>query len=237
MRLCRVTLILALGAGATGVGIIPPGPGPGMASAQERRTGVLEEVRSRCLAAIDRRVEALTAVAAGLGTVRPVTDEHRAALVQQLDGSKAALASIRLEVVNAGDAATLRTACQAVAEDQRVYALVLPRTRLVVVADRLVAVCNRLSAAADRLEAAIIAFDGKKDVTTARATLAMMRTSVHVAETAASGLPAELLALTPADWNADRTVLLPARNALGDARKVLVQARQKAKETIAALRG
>ena len=50
-----------------------------------------------------------------------------------------------------------------------------------------------------------------------------------------SGLPAELEALKPADWNANHAVLQPSRDSLQSARLDLRRARQDARDIVSGL--
>jgi hypothetical protein len=84
---------------------------------------------------------------------------------------------------------------------------------------------------AKKLEAAIDkAADAGRDMTEQRADLASMRAYVDSARDGASGIAGSILDLTPADWNADHTILDPARKAAIDARLDLRSAHRLAKE-------
>jgi hypothetical protein len=162
---------------------------------------------------------------------RHLTDEHEAALVADIDASAARLGALVEPITSSTDLPTLRRHCRSIFEDNRVFAIVLPRARLVAGADtagaaaaKLTDVAAKLADAIDRAEAA------NHDVTQARQDLAAMEAAIASGAATAAGVPAGVLGLTPADWNADHQVLTPARQSLRDARSDLKQARELARK-------
>jgi hypothetical protein len=195
-----------------------------------------ETARQRCMGALDKRLTDLGNAATRLAAVPHVTDAHQAALSAILDETVAGLEALIPDINAAADTAALRTACRSMFEDFRVYALVLPRTRLVVAADVAVAGAGKLDRVAARLESAIErGAAGGQGTAEAEAKLAEMRDEIDSARDAAAGVPAGIMGLTAADWNDDHEVLTPAREALRSARTDLRDARRLAGEIKAAL--
>jgi hypothetical protein len=214
----------------------PPTTSDSIPSASNRPRGVAgvlrestDAVRARCLAAIDVRLPALSAAGAAVTANQHITDDHQAALTSDIDETAARLRTLTDAIKTDADLAALRDHCRSIFEDNRVFALVLPRTRLVVGADtatdagaKLREVAAKLAGAIDRAEAA------GQDVTQAKVDLEAMKAQTASGGAAAGTVPGAVLGLTPADWNADHEVLTPARQSLRVARADLKVARDLA---------
>jgi hypothetical protein len=189
----------------------------------------IEDLRTRCLAAIDVRLPALAAARTALSGNQHVTDDHQAALVADLDETAARLRVLADLIKADTDLAALRDHCRSIFEDNRVFALVLPRVRLVVGADtatdagaKLRDVAGKLADAIEKAEAA------GQDVSQAKLDLDLMRAHIASGVAAAGSVPGAVMGLTPADWNDNHEVLTPARQSLRSARADLRVARDLA---------
>ncbi len=196
-----------------------------------------EVLKARCREAIAKRLTALETASNRLGEARHVTDEHEEILAGIISDTAASLTALDGEIAADTEAEALKAHCRSIFEDHRVFALVLPRTRLVVSSDTAVAAADRLDQAADRIEQAIAKAEAAgKDVTQAKADLETMRSEIDSARTTADGVPGDILDLTPADWNADHEVLTPAREALRSARGDLKAARDLGRGIVSGLK-
>jgi hypothetical protein len=194
-----------------------------------RGTRDLETIRAKCLAAIDVRLPALAGARADAVGSQHLTDDHRAALTTNIDGTTARLRTLADEIKADTDLATLRDHCRSIFGDNRVFALVLPRTRLVVGADTATAAGATLHDVAGKLADAIAKEEAAgRDTSQARADLDAMKAQIASAMAAAGTVPGAVLGLTPADWNANHDALQPARQSLRVARADLKVARDLA---------
>jgi len=194
-----------------------------------RRT--LEDLRTRCLAAIDVRLPALAATKKALSGNDHVTDDHEAALAADLDRTAARLRELAEAIKADTELAALRDHCRSIFEDNRVFALVLPRVRLVVGADTATDAGAKLGDIAARLADAIAKAEAAgRDVTQAKLDLDLMKAHIASGTASAGTVPGAVLGLTPADWNADHEVLTPARQSLRSARADLEVARDLARK-------
>ena len=192
-------------------------------------TRSIDDIRARCLTAIDVRLPALASARTAVSSNEHITDDHEAALAADL-GETAARLRVLVDLIRADtDLAALRDHCRSIFEDNRVFALVLPRVRLVVGADtatdagaRLTDVAGKLAAAIERAQAA------GQDVRQAKLDLDMMKAHIASGVAAAGSVPGTVLGLTPADWNANHEVLTPPRQSLRSARADLKVARDLA---------
>jgi hypothetical protein len=189
----------------------------------------LETLRAKCLAAIDVRLPALAAARADAVGSQHLTDDHQAALTTNIDETTARLRTLADEIKAATELAPLRDHCRSIFEDNRVFALVLPRTRLVVGADTATDAGARLRDVAGKLADAIAREEAAgRDTSQAKADLDAMKAQIASAMAAAGTVPGAVLGLTPADWNANHDALQPARQSLRVARSDLKVARDLA---------
>jgi hypothetical protein len=192
-----------------------------------RRT--IEDLRTRCLAAIDVRLPALAAAKTALAGHEHVTDDHEAALTADIDETAARLRVLAEEIKADTEVATLKDHCRSIFEDNRVFALVLPRVRLVAGADTATAASAKLRDVAGKLADAIEQAEANgQDVAQAKLDLDLMKAYVASGVASAGSVPGAILGLTPADWNANHEVLTPARQSLRSARADLKVARDLA---------
>ncbi|HZQ80167.1 MAG TPA: hypothetical protein VFE55_22780 [Acidimicrobiia bacterium] len=233
-------LRIRLAAAAVGAGLVLAAPAAAWAgplrsnsttqtSSPTPATSTLEALRTKCLAAIDVRLPALATARADVANNQATTADHKAALLSDIDQTTARLQTLEGEIKADTDLSSLRDHCRSIFQDNRVFALVLPRTRLVVGADTAGVAGDKLSAVAGKLADAIQkAEDAGRDVSQAKADLDAMKAQIASGVAAASSVPGAVLGLTPADWNANHDVLTPARQSLRVARTDLKVARDLA---------
>jgi hypothetical protein len=236
-RLAAAGLAVAVGLGAATATAGSAFAAVTVTTRDSRVTPVLDTLRSRCEQAVDPRVSALEAAGTVLAQAKAVTTDHRSALSSILTGDETALQALKTKIQSDPDLATLTADCRSIFTDYRVFALVLPRTRLVAAADIAGAAADRLTTVADALDAAIAkAHSAGRDTAAATADLAAMRAKIDAGRTAAGGVAGQIMGLTPADWNANHDVLAPARQSLRTARADLGAARDLGRKVIADLR-
>jgi len=194
-----------------------------------RRT--IDDLRARCLAAIDVRLPALGAARAALAGNDHVTDDHQAALETDIDRTAVRLRELATLIKADTDFAALRDHCRSIFEDNRVFALVLPRVRLVVGSDVATDAGAALRDIAAKLADAIAKADAAgQDVRQAKLDLDVMKAHIASGVASAGTIPGAVLSLTPADWNANHEVLTPAHQSLRSARADLKVARDLAQK-------
>ena len=182
-----------------------------------------------------------TAVAARIGdlnkalaVVNGATDlgADQASLVGALDTDLTGLGNLDQTIQADSTLAAARADTQKIYTDFRIYALVIPATHMTVAADALTNVAEpKLSEVATTLQNLIT----ETGATAEQATLDDMKTQIAAAQTATSGLAAQLMGFTPAQWNANHELLSPSRAQLKTARTDLEKARQDAKSIVAAV--
>ena len=167
-----------------------------------------------------------------------LTDGHQSSLNSIISDSTSGITALRAEVEADTDAASLKEDCTAVAEQYRVYALRAPQVHYTIAADRASAGLDKAQAAVVKLQAAIDkAAAAGKDVTDETAKMAELQALLADAEHQLDGLADTVLGFTPAQWNANHSLLSPSKAALQTVRTDLQSAVADAKAIIAGLKG
>jgi hypothetical protein len=181
---------------------------------------------------INRRFATLSDLSSKISASKVITSSDAAALQSEITSTTSGLTSLKAKIDADTDVATLKTDITGIAANFRVYLLVVPQAHLVNAADGVLAAQTKFADINTKLTAAIAAAKAAgKDTTAAQAHLDAMNASVAAAVGLASPLPAQLLPLTPAQYNGGTAgpILTAARTALGTARDDLKSAVASAK--------
>lgn len=181
---------------------------------------------------INRRFATLDQLASKISGSKVLTSSDAAALTAEINSTRTGLKSLKGSIDAENSIPALRADIVKIASDFRVYLLVVPQVNLVNAADAVVASQTNFGKINTNLTARIAAAKAAgKDVTAAQADLDAMNASVTAAVGLATPLPAALLPLTPAQYNAGTAgpILTSARTSLGQARDDLKSAMASAK--------
>jgi hypothetical protein len=188
----------------------------------------IDNVRARCVAAIDKRFATLDQLDAKVTGADRLSDGQEAALHATIGSTRDGLTGLRAEIEGDTDATELRTDCTRIVEDYRVYVLLAPQVRLVTAADSAQSVVATVDSTVPKLQAAIdeAAANGD-DVTEATRLLGAVTKSNAEADALSDGVLAAVSPLTPADYNAGTAapVLRDARADMATVAKDLAAAR------------
>jgi hypothetical protein len=198
------------------------------ATSAPRTSTRIDAVRSRCLAAVDRRTTTLDSLDARLSAAQHVSDEQEAQLHATIDATRQGLSSLRAEIESDGDATALREDCRRIVEDFRVYVVLAPQVRLLAAADSAQSAVARIDEVVPTLQSAIDdAAAGGADVTEPTRLLAEVQSVSADADARAEGVLTSVTPLTPADHDAGTAtpVLRQARTDLLTVAKDLRTAR------------
>lgn len=170
---------------------------------------------------IDRRFDTLTNLSSKIAGSKFLTGSDAAALQSEVGSTRSGLTSLKATIDSETSITALKADIVKIATDYRVYLLVVPQVNLVNGADAVLYAQTKFATVNTNLSARIAAAKAAgKDTTAAQADLDAMNASVTAAVGLASPLPAQLLPLTPAGWNAGTAgpIITAARTALGTAR-------------------
>ena len=234
-RVGRTVIAALVAAGAVLTLVASAGP----TVADETTDEALAALKSRLTHRIELRLTALERLEARLDGARHLSDEHRDALGALIAEDTAALTELKTKVESETTRDALRADAKSMVVDYRVFILVRPEVRLVIVADRELAAIARLGDVHDKLADLVeqAEADGD-DVGNAAELLDAMQSQLDAAADGVAGQVDRLLALEPGpDGPAIRSAVDEIREALRGARQDLRDAVTTAKGIRALLRG
>jgi len=195
---------------------------------------------------IERRFATLDQLDSRVEASRHLSEAHKHQLQDENDvnpasyaATRAGLRELKAQIDSATGIRALRAQIASIATDYRVYLLVVPKTFLVGGADAIEKATLKLAQVADRLSAAIEqAAAAGKDMTEARALLALAVEDTGAAAAMVDGLADRLMPISPADYNAGpgKSALESGRSTLREARDLVRAARSNARQIIEILK-
>ena len=149
---------------------------------------------------------------AELGAAGNVTADHRAALESTITVTESNLASRKTQIDAATTDAALRPLCTSIVVDNRVYVLRAPQVDVTIRLDNSAAHSADRRHQAAELQTKIDALKAAgKNTVVAEADLAKMNTSIDASQADIAGRADSLIALTPANYDANHNVVNPFR--------------------------
>jgi len=178
---------------------------------------------------IDRRFATLTTLSTKVSSSKVLTPSDAAALQSEIGATRSGLTDLKTTIDAETSIPALKADIVKIATEFRVYLLVAPQVHLTNAADGVLFAQTKFATVNTNLAARIAAAKAAgKDTTAAQADLDAMNASVASAVGLAGPLPAQLLALTPAQYNAGT-----AGPVLNSARASLLTARNDLKSAVA----
>jgi hypothetical protein len=225
--------LLVVSTGAVGAVTTPAGPaGKGVCATQAtaaHTTPTVESMRAWGDCEINRRFTTLTALSSAITASKVMTASDAAALRSEISSTRYGLTSLKATLDSATVVLALKADIVKIATDYRVYLLVVPQVHLVNAADGVLAAQSKFTDINTKLSARIAtAKAAGKDTAAAQSDLDAMNAAVAKAVGLATPLPAALLALTPAQYNAGT-----AGPVISNARAAGVSARDNLKSALA----
>lgn len=228
------TAVSSPGGGPAGTGpcatLVTTAKGPG---------ATIEGIRAFANCEINRRLATLADLSAKVAASKAMAGSDASALATEIAAEKSGLTALRTRMDSETALLALRADLVRIVTDYRVYVLVVPQVNLTIGSDVVLAAQSRFGQIGTALAARIASAQAAgKDTTAAQSALDAMNASVAAARALVTSLPAKLLALTPAQFNAGTAgpVLNAARTALAHARDDLKAATTDARACLAALR-
>ena len=190
-------------------------------------------LKARGHIAIQARLNEIDRLSALVAGATHLTASNRSALSSKLSADRSGLQTLDSKIQADSDAATLRADLASIVTAYRIYVLVAPQVHLVVAADRVAAFVALGNTIAQKIQTAIDnAKTAGKNVGAAQAALNDMKKQLQLASSAVAGVAAEVIALTPSGYPANRTTLESARSSILTARAHLVTARADARKAL-----
>ena len=171
-------------------------------------TASLSAIQQRGATLISDRLASLGTAITRVTAAKDATASDRTKILDTLNSDKSGLSSLAAKIQADTSVATARADVKSIFTTYRVYAVALPQSYVAIGADRIAdTAVPRLQSAHDRLQ-------GRG---ADKAQLAVMQNDIDTAAQDVKGLDAEALAVTPAAFNADHSVMSALRARLKDA--------------------
>ena len=237
-RIVMTSLVGTIAAAALVVGAgVPAFASASTPNPSAKTTRTLESVQTAAKTATDKRETALSAAIAKLDVAKGISASDKVTLVDRLNadlaGMKAIEAKITADTTLAAASADLKT----IYTTYRVFGVAIPQAHIVADIDRATSIdIPKLTATQTKLAAKLAGKDAAKSTAALQADLADMTKQIAAANTELSGASAKVLAITPTDYNSNKTVVKSARASVNTAKNDLKQARADRKAILAALK-
>jgi len=213
------TLALAAATLATmGVGLAAAGPATAATSVTSRpgcTPATVATAQQALEAALQSRVTELASLTTDVQNATGLTATDRATVSGTLSTTSSGIQSLVGEAPSAATCLAVWQEAKSMVQNYRVFAVVAPQTHLDIAADTADGIETTLADQEPNIQSAITA-SGKDGVNTtaAQASFADLQSQVTAAQGLTSGVPATVLAQTPASYPGSSPVFVSARNAL-----------------------
>ena len=234
-RILTTSLIGTAAAAALIVGTCAPAFASGTA-ATTTAPKTLAAIQALALVKTTERTGSLNTAIAKVNAATDITPGDRATILGTLNNDVAGMTTVEAKIAADTTVATAAADFQTIFTTYRVYAVAIPQARLAAGADRMTGTTiPRLTDAQSKLAAALAGPDASKSTPQLLADLADMHSQITAASSALNGVSAEALAVTPADFNANNSVLAPIRASVATAIVDLKTAAADGKTVLAAI--
>ncbi len=198
----------------------------------------LDALKERILAAIEKRLEALDRLADTVDENEHLTKEHAKDLQDDYKDAKKTLEGAAKDVEKAETVAELREIVPGVFQETLVFALLGPKTHLVIASDTIVDAAERFAGFGEHLQAIIDRLrENGHDVTAAQAALDEMIALIEMAAETAGPVAGNVIDLDSTDWPDPAKAALEKGHAdVESARASLRNAREKAHQVLDLIR-
>ena len=183
------------------------------------------------------RTGALNTSIAKINAAQDITASDRSTILATLNGDLAGMTAVEAKIAADTTAASAAADYQTIFTTYRVYAVAIPQSRFAAAADRLTSTTiPKLTDAQTKLAAALAGPDLSKSTPALLADLADMTTQISAATNDLNGVAASALAVTPAAFDANSSIMGPIRTSITTSSADLKKAASDAKTVLAAIK-
>lgn len=143
--------------GAVNASAALPGVAAAASASTTVRTKAMQNAVDRADREMDRRITQLTDLNARIQAMQKVTDAFKASLENNVQTQISALNALKVKIDGDADADTLKADVKALAPSYRIFALVMPQSRIAAAADREVTIATMMSQIGAKLQARLTA--------------------------------------------------------------------------------
>jgi hypothetical protein len=236
-RIASTTLIGAAAAVALVAGSCAPAFADGTATPAPSGGKTLGVIQANAKVKTTARIGALGTAIAKINAAQDISSSDRTTILATLNGDVAGMNTVEAKVAADTTVATAAADYKTIFTGYRVYAVAIPQSRFAAAADRMTSTTiPKLTTAQSKLAAALAGPDASKSTPALLADLADMSTQIAAAGAALNGIAAESLAVTPAAYNSNHSVLSPIRSAVKTSIDDLKKASTDGKTVLAAIK-
>jgi hypothetical protein len=183
------------------------------------------------------RITSLNKVIAAITAAKDVTSSDRSTILGVLNADVAGMNTVEAKVAADTTVGTAAADYKTIFTTYRVYAVAIPQAHLAAAADRLTTTTiPHLTAAHTKLAAALAGKDASKSTPALLADLADMTAQLTAASSAVGSDAATVLAVTPADYNGNHSVITSVRTSVAAGIADVKKAATDAKTVLAAIK-
>jgi hypothetical protein len=207
------------------------------ATSTSRDANALAALKQRAATAINVRVSSLQRAIAAVDANSHLTSSDKTTVLNTLNGDITGLQNLAPKIQADATLPPARADYRIIFTGYRVFALALPQTRLAAAVDDITGgVLPRLTDADQKLTGLLAGTDAAKNSPTVQAAMADLSKQISAITSLTSGLPAPVLAITPAQWDANPTILSGYRPKVIATRADVRAARQDIRTVLQALK-
>jgi len=206
-----------------------------MAVSTTANQAVVTRLKSKGDAEINRRLTSLDTLTNLINSATKLSASDKSSLASQVSDETSGLHTLKTKLDSDTDITTTRTDIQAIFSDYRVYALILPKVRILVADDHIAVTSVRLSDLVTKLNDKITAKASSMSTASLEGQLAQMQTDIANANNLYTSIHDATINLQPSDYNTDHTILIGKRDQLNQAATDLRDALADAKSIITSL--
>jgi hypothetical protein len=237
-RIVMTSLVGTIAAAALVAGVgVPAFASTSTPPPSTKTTRTLESVQAAAKTATDKRDTALIAAIAKLDAAKGISASDKATLLDRLNADLAGMKDIEAKVAADTTLAAASADFKSIFTTYRVFAVAIPQARVVADIDRATSMdIPKLTASQTKLAALLAGKDSSKSTAALQSDLADMTKQIAAANTELDGASGRVLAITPAAYNSNKTVVTSARASVKTAKNDLKQARADRKAILTALK-
>ncbi len=197
----------------------------------------LDNLKTKGNAEISRRLTDLNSADKSITDTTKLSSSDQTYLENEVTSEVTGLSNLQTTLAGETTLSAARTDVQSIFSEYRVYALVLPKVRLVSGADAELSTDSKLSTLQSQIQTQITADQNAgKNVSAVQADLTTMESKTSAAQSTASSLETNVLPLQPTNYDSDHTILSGDLAQLETAHSDNVAAAQEGKTIVNALK-
>jgi hypothetical protein len=236
-RLTRNALIGTAATAALVAGACVPAFAAGPTPSPTHTPRTLASIQAAAKTQTSKREASLHTAIGKITAAKGISSADRATVLATLNSDLSAMSAVEAKIAADTTVKSAAADSKTIDTTYRVYAVAIPQAHLASAADRLTSTAiPTLTAAHTKLAAALSGRDASKSTPALQADLTDMAAQITAADNALNGVSAKALAVTPSDFNANKSVLSPLRSSVKTAVADLKKARSDAKTIRAAIK-